>query len=257
RLGFAPEQTRDAQWWFTNLHIPNTGRRHMLDMFFAFPEFLGIPNRVLRWDIPIADTVQAWANKLIPDNTPAMILSPCSNPRFRNYRNWRSDHYGAIARYAQMRHGLRVLITGGTSDIEVRYAQTIRRMAPDAIDLTGQTGLKELLALLARASFLLCPDSGPAHMATAVGTPVIGLFATTNPDRARPYFSGEWCVNQYPEAVQRYLGKTVAEVSWGTRVRNPHAMDLITVEAVSGMIDRLIAAKTTPPSGSSSVSGPC
>ncbi|MHB1543348.1 MAG: glycosyltransferase family 9 protein [Gammaproteobacteria bacterium] len=257
RLGFAPEQTHDAQWWFTNCRIPNTGRRHILDMFFAFPEYLGIKDRILKWDIPISASNQAWANELIPDDTPVMILSPCSNPRFRNYRNWRSDHYGVIARYAQERHGLRIIITGGASDVETRYAQAIRRMVPDALDLTGQTGLKELLALLARASFLLCPDSGPAHMATAVGTPVIGLFATTNPDRARPYFSGEWCVNRYPEALQRYVGKTVSEVPWGTRVRHPEAMNLITVDAVSAMIDHLMATKHTPSPESSSVSRPC
>lgn len=256
RLGFAPEQTHDAQWWFTNQRIPNTGRKHVLDTFFAFSEFLGIPDRVMRWDIPIARSTRAWASALIPDASPVMVLSPCANPRFRNYRNWQAQHYGAVARYVQERHGLRTIITGGHSDTETHYAEVISRMAPGTVDLTGQTGLKELLALLARASFLLAPDSGPAHMATAVGTPVIGLFATTNPDRARPYFSGAWCINRYPEAVRQYLGKTVDEVPWGTRIRHPEAMDLITVDAVTDMIDRLMA--TTPKSmpGASSVSCP-
>lgn len=247
RLGFAVEQTHDAQWCFTNQRIPPTGRRHVLDMFFAFLEYLGIHQRTLRWDIPIAAPVEAWARQVIPDDTPTMIVSPCANPRFRNYRNWRAERYGAIAHYASEQYGLRVLITGGTSEVENHYAQTIRKMAPDALDLCGRTSLKELLALLGRATFLLCPDSGPAHMATAVGTPVIGLFATTNPDRARPYFSGEWCVNCYPEALQRYLNKTVAEVPWGTRVRNPAAMDLITTERVSDMMDRLMASPRPTP----------
>lgn len=247
RLGFDIKQTRDAQWWFTNQRIPHTGKRHILEMFFAFPEFLGVRDRELRWDIPIPESALALASRLIPDHTPTMILSPCSNPRFRNYRNWRPDRYGIIARYAREHHGLRTLITGSSSDVERRYAQAIRDTSPEAIDLTGQTRLKELLALLSRASFLLCPDSGPAHMATAVGTPVISLFATTNPDRARPYLSGDWCVNRYPEAVRRYLGEEVSEVPWGTRVRNPDAMDLIEVDAVIDTIDRLMQEEHCQP----------
>ena len=47
--------------------------------------------------------------------------------------------------------------------------------------------LPQLLALMARATALLSPDSGPAHMATMVGLPVIGLYAATNPERSGPY----------------------------------------------------------------------
>ena len=76
---------------------------------------------------------------------------------------------------------------------------------------------------------VLCPDSGPAHMATAAGTPVVGLYATSNPDRTGPYLSRDLCVNRYPDAVRRYLGKDIRDLRWGQRVRHPDAMELITV----------------------------
>jgi heptosyltransferase I len=83
--------------------------------------------------------------------------------------------------------------------------------------------LKELFALISVSQALICPDSGPAHMATAAGTPVIGLYASSNPDRTGPYLSRDSTVNMYPEAVGRFLGKTVDDLRWGQRVRDPGA----------------------------------
>ena len=74
-------------------------------------------------------------------------------------------------------------------------------------------------------------------MATAVGTPVIGLYATSNPDRTGPYLGRELTVNRYPDAVERFLGTAVDEVRWGQRVRDPGAMELITIEDVTSKID--------------------
>jgi heptosyltransferase I len=78
-------------------------------------------------------------------------------------------------------------------------------------------------------------------MATAVETPVIGLYVTTNPMRAGPFLSQQWVVNKYPEALEAEHGKTVDEVPWGTRVRNPAAIDRIRVNDVTNKLDALIA----------------
>ena len=77
-------------------------------------------------------------------------------------------------------------------------------------------------------------------MATCVGTPVIGIYATSNPQRTGPYLSQRWVVNKYPEALRVDGGKSVDEVSWGQRVRSPDAMDLITVAEVVAKLDELI-----------------
>jgi heptosyltransferase I len=115
-------------------------------------------------------------------------------------------------------------------------------MRHPCVNLVGKDTLLELLATLSRATVLVSPDSGPVHMATAVGTPVIGLYATANPDRSGPYYSRQWCVDQYEAAALRFLGKPASEIPWTTKIERPGVMDLITVDDASGRLDALMAA---------------
>ena len=78
-------------------------------------------------------------------------------------------------------------------------------------------------------------------MATAAGTPVVGLYATTNRHRAGPYFSQHLVVDRYPDAIRAEFGVPVESVPWGRRVRKPEAMDLITVEDVKIKLDMAFA----------------
>ena len=244
RLGLDRARAKDWQWLFTNRRIPPRERRHVMDVWFEFAEALGLHTRVLRWDIPLSDADRAYAAAQIDGARPALIISPCSNARFRNFRNWMAERYAEVADHAVERHGMHVLLTGGHTELEAEYGARIAAAAYHAPrNLVGQTTLKQLLALIARATAVVCPDSGPAHMATTVGTPVIGLYATTNRWRAGPYLSQEWVVDKYPEAVRREMGKNVDEVSWGTRVRDPEAMSLIEVRDVTGRLDALMAAR--------------
>jgi heptosyltransferase I len=243
RLGLDRARAKDQQWLFTNRRIPPRTRRHVMDMWFEFAEALGVHERVLRWDIPLSDADRAFAASHIDGTCPTLLISPCSNPRFRNYRNWMAERYAAVADHAAEAHGMDVVLTGGPSQIEAEYGERIVAAARHAPrNLIGRTTLKQLLALIARATAIVCPDSGPAHMATTVGTPVIGLYATTNRWRAGPYLSQEWVVDRYPDALRAELGKSVDEVPWGTRVRSPDAMALITVEDVTERLDALMRA---------------
>lgn len=244
RLGFDRQRAHDWQWLFTNRRIPYIPRQHVMDSLFGFAETCGVKQRVLRWDIPLPPEAQAFAQLQIPDGTSVLIISPCANARFRNFRNWRAERYAEVADYAAKKLGLRVILTGGPSEVEREYGAHIEaRMRSAPLNLIGQTNLKQLLALLQRAAVLVAPDSGPAHMATAVGTPVIGLYASTNPDRAAPYFSRRWCVNRYPDAMREFNRQDVATARWGTRVRDPRAMDLITVSDVTEQLNGLLKAR--------------
>jgi heptosyltransferase I len=107
------------------------------------------------------------------------------------------------------------------------------------LDLTGKDTLKKLLALLGRAQLLLTPDSGPMHMANAVGTKVLGLHAASNPNRSGPYSDRRWCVDKYDEAARKYLGRPASEIPWGSKIEKPGVMDLIGVDDV---IERYEAA---------------
>lgn len=241
RIGYDFRRARDFQWLFTNRRIPAVAGQHVQDAMMSFAGYLGLTRRTLRWDIPLSDPQREFAAGFRPDARPLLVISPCSSERARNFRNWSAENYAAAARHAMQKFGARVVVSGGGSDLEREYAATIRNLAGnDVADLVGQTSLKQLLALIEAADALLCPDSGPAHMATTVGTPVIGLYATSNPDRTGPYFSRDLVVNAYPEAVSRFLGKDVGALRWGQRVRDPGAMGLIRLAAVNERLDAVL-----------------
>lgn len=239
RLGFDKARARDWQWLFTNRRIAPQANEHVMDGLFGFAAALGVPRREPRWDIPVGVDDAAFATEQIPAGQPTLIISPCSSQRARNFRNWPIERFVEIARYAVQQHGMRVLVTGGPSELEKDYGQSITQGVPGSVDLVGKTSLKQLYALLGRAHALLSPDSGPAHMGNAAGIPVIGLYATSNPDRTGPY-QREWTVNRYPDAVRKFLGKDAADVRWGQRVRHPDAMELITFDDVRARLDRIM-----------------
>ena len=239
RLGYDRERARDFQWLFTNRRIPAVAGQHVLDAMMSFARTIGVPSRPLRWDIPLSNGNREFARRHVGDGR-SLVISPCSTQRARNYRNWSAENYAAAANHASRRYGCRIILTGGPSELEAGYGRTIAGLCgPRTVNLIGKTSLKELLAVLEAADALLCPDSGPAHMATAVGTPVIGLYATSNPARTGPYLCRELTVNAYPEAVGRFLGKTPAALRFGQRVRAPAAMDLIRLRDVTAKIDQV------------------
>lgn len=242
KLGFDRARAKDMQWLFTNHKIPARQHEHVLDSLFGFAEALGIKERQLRWDIPIPPEAESHAESILPDQ-PFIVISPCASV---SYRNWHSQGYAEVAIHAIRQHGMRVVLCGGNTALERQYGAEIlawldaAKAMGSATNLIGRTNLKQLLAVIRRASVLISPDSGPAHLATAVGTPVIGLYATTNPARARPYLSENLLVNRYPDALRRYLGKEVDELPWGCRVKSAEAMSLIRSDDVIKRLEQLL-----------------
>ncbi len=240
-IGYDKPRAKDYQWLFTREKIAAKTCQHVMDQLFGFAEFFGIDTRTLEWGIPYSESAREAAKIYCDADGPVVVLSPCANPRFRNFRNWRPELYADVVDYLQQNYGARVLVTGGPSETELEFGRIIDAKATHKpINLVGKTNLKELIAVIDEADMVLCPDSGPAHMATAMGTPAIGLFASTNPDRAGSYLSREWEVNRYADATRKILHKEPGDLPWGQRVRTPEAMDLITPEEVCKACDRLL-----------------
>jgi heptosyltransferase I len=238
RLGFDRARARELQWLFTNRQIAARRNEHVLDSFFGFTDALGIGERRLEWGLPIPAAAQAWAQQQIPAGRRTLIVSACSS---RRARNWRVERYAAVIDHAVRRHGLQVLLCGGPNDYERGIGAAIERAVTVPVrNIVGRDTLPQLLALLARATVLLAPDSGPAHMATMVGTPVIGLCATTRSARSGPYLSRQWCVDRYAEAALRFRGRPASELPWSATIEEPGAMDLVEREAVCERLDELL-----------------
>ena len=239
RIGFDRQRANDFQWLFTSHRILYKNRQHVMDSFFEFIRTLGVDRRVLEWNIPISDEIRREMDSRLPAES-FLVISPCSS---MSYRNWTVAGYAAVADFAMEQYRLRTVLTGGPRKIEQEYGRSIVKICKHPpVNLVGQTSLKQLLAVLSRARAVIAPDSGPAHMATAVNTPVIGLYATTNPDRARPYLSPELLVNRYPEAVYEKYGKSVEAVPWGTRVRDAGTMEKITIADVTEKLRQVLDA---------------
>jgi heptosyltransferase I len=239
KLGFDKPRARELQWLFTNRRIAERTREHVLDSFMGFVDALGVPRQPARWQIPLPPPALDYARHLIPDQQPTMLISACSSHALRN---WLPERYAAVAEQAVARHGMRVILCGGPSAVERQMAAAIVRHSRVAlIDQVGKDTLPQLLALMSRASVLLTPDSGPAHMATMVGLPVIGLYAATNLERSGPYFSQRWCVSAYDAAARKFLGKPAIELPWTRKIEVPGVMELIDVATVTARLDELLA----------------
>jgi heptosyltransferase I len=237
KLGFDRARAREGQWLFTTHRIAARQREHVMDSLFGFAEALGVYERRLRWDLPLPPDAIAYAHAVIPDGRPTLVVSPCSS---HPLRNWRAEGYAQVADHAVRSHGMRVVLAGSPAPAEKAMAREILRHAREPlVDTVGKDTLPQLLALLSRASALLTPDSGPAHMATMAGTPVIGLYAATNPDRSGPYLSRRFCVNRYPDAARKYLGKDPSDLPWTTKIERPGVMDLIRPDHVMDRLDEL------------------
>ena len=235
RLGFDRERAKDMQWLFTNHKIAAVQKQHVIDSFFCFSEALGIKKHYLEWNIPIPQEAQQYANQILAKDRKVLIISPCSSV---SYRNWNAEGYAAVADYAVQNQNMQVVLCGGPSVIEKEYGERIIGLCQSApLNLIGHTSIKQLLAILSQADIVIAPDSGPAHLATAVGTPVIGLYACTNPDRARPYLSTDLVINKYTDAIAEKYGKSLEKVPWGTRVRDKGTMEKIGAEDVIAKLD--------------------
>jgi len=239
RVGYDRSRSKDGHGLFINRRIPDRPGIHVLDAIGSFCEPLGLRQTGVRWDLPVPDDAREWARAQWPaDGTPVLMISPCSS---HVRRNWHADRYAAVADHAISR-GWRVVLCGGRSELERRTADAIvAAMRGPSLDLVGKDTLKQLPALLERADLLMTPDSGPMHIANAMGTKVLGLHAASNPARSGPYSDRRYCVDRYDDAARRYLGKPAAELRWGAKIEHDGVMDLVTVEDGIAAFERYVA----------------
>lgn len=112
-------------------------------------------------------------------------------------KRWPIERFAAAAIEVQKRTGCGWLIFGGKADVESgrALAEKIRRQAGSnavgpVVCLAGETNLRELCAGLALSRVLLTNDTGPMHLAAAVGTPVVAIFGSTSPELTGPGLPG-------------------------------------------------------------------
>jgi len=239
KIGYDRAKSKDLHGVFINTRIPARDGQHVLDTLGSFCEPLGLKQREVVWPMPVPDEAYAWAAAQWPnDGQRTLMISPCSS---HTRRNWFPERYAALAGHAAAR-GWRVVLCGGRSQLERDTADAIlAAMQAPALDLVGKDTLKQLPALLARADLLVTPDSGPMHIAGAMGTRVLGLHAASNPARSGPYSDRRYCVDRYDDAARKYLGKPASALKWGTKIEHDGVMALVTVDDAIAAFERRCA----------------
>jgi heptosyltransferase I len=106
------------------------------------------------------------------------------------------------------------------------------------VNLTGRIELPQLPYLLKKVDILLAPDTGSIHIARAVGTPVIGLYAVANPSLTGPYRADEFSVNKFDLALEQLSDSK--NKSFYSRVHHPYAMSLIQTGEVISKVDAIL-----------------
>jgi len=239
RIGYDRSRSKDLHGLFINERIPDRPGIHVLDAIGSFCEPLGLRQTEVSWDLAVPQSAYEWAAaQWQDDGRPVLMISPCSS---HVRRNWYADRYAAVANHAAQR-GWQVVLCGGRSELERSMADAIQaQLHTPALDLVGKDTLKQLPALLARANLVMTPDSGPMHIANAMGAKVLGLHAASNPNRSGPYSDRRYCVDRYDDAARKYLAKQATDLKWGTKIEFDDVMELITVEDGIAAFERYVA----------------
>ena len=238
RIGYDRSRSKDGHGLFINERIADRPGIHVLDAIGSFAEALGLQRDAVVWNLPVPDEAHAWARaQWDDDGRRTLMVSPCSSHALRN---WRAERYAALADHAAAQ-GWRIVLCGGRSALERDTGDAIlaaMRARDGVLDLIGKDTLKQLPALLARADLLVTPDSGPMHIANAMGTKVLGLHAASNPNRSGPYSDRRYCVDRYDDAARKFRGKPASELKWGSKIEAEGVMDLATVDDAIAAFER-------------------
>ena len=174
RLGFSDSD--EGSPFFYNRKIEGGDAIHAIDRYLKLARLMDCDVAGIRY--PMAP---------LPDSTPLLdslpeefcVITPSAG---KKANRWPAERFGALAASLP----LPSVVIGGRADTEIA-GTVVRQSRGRAVSVAGKTGLKELAALIGRARFMVCNDTGPMHIAAALGVPVFAIFGPANPVRTGPY----------------------------------------------------------------------
>lgn len=204
-LGTAREGSR---WFYTDLiPTPLAKEQHAIDRYWLVAEALGVEHLPKRFDVPIAPEARRWASEQ---------LSGCARPwlafgvgaRWLTKR-WPPESFAVLAQRAQAQFGGTVFFIGAPDETPLAQQVAARLNGPWR-DYSGRTSLPQLAALLERADVMVANDTGPLHLASALGRPCVAPYTCTQIRRHGPYGSMNgavettvWCKGSYIKKCPR------------------------------------------------------
>jgi len=227
KIGFDNKRAREGHKLFVNKQIPYKDN-HLLEGFSQFFEVAQLPLNLknLQWPIHPDTKSVAFANTLPFSNGEAIGLVVAAS---KAERTWPIEHQTAFLELLSEQFQGKIILLGSNSTYEIALAnkieQKLNHIKADYINLVGKTSLPQLAAVIKRLSCVVSPDTGPAHLAQAVGTPVIGLYAVARAELSGPYQSPH-TINAYENAA--LLNSLRPEqLDWHHRLHHANAMQVI------------------------------
>lgn len=231
RIGLAPPLGRElTPWMSTELVTPRSS--HVVDRSLELLEPLGVHRPSVRFGLPEDDSASARMDDYLRQNRLRQfaVVNPAAN---WDSRLWVMERFGQVAQHLADRGVASVVCWAGAR--ERGLAEEIVRASAGTARLLPKTTLPELAAVLRRAQMYVGSDTGPMHMAVAVGTTCVGLFGPTEPRISGPYGAGHVAIQAY------YHAGTSRE----RRAASNDAMRAIDVEMVCRGVDRALAGPST------------
>jgi ADP-heptose:LPS heptosyltransferase len=238
RIGFHPRDAKEFNWIFNTEHIPRLGDRiSKLEHYFQFTVHLGIPAP----DAPDFGLGPLASRPLVPDlqdRLPQRYVAVVMGSSWPS-KDWVYEGYADLVRRIGTRTDLGVVLVGDRSQQAAAARLSADVGLERLVNLAGATDLIALAGVLGRAAAAVGPDSGPGHLAAAVGTPYVALFGPTRPERVAPY-GCEHLVVRAPSGCRDCYKK---------RCRQPQRLCMQTITAAmvfERLTDVLTAGRLTP-----------
>ena len=190
KLGY--DSLQELSGLFLNEKIPEDMNKHAVDRYLDFPRHLGAKIDNVEFILPQNNDAEAKVQLLMSkyklDDNNFIAINPIA---YWETKLWDNDNFARLADMIKNNLKMNVVFTGSEKE---SIEKITTGMTTDGINLGGQTSLLELACLYKKARFVITTDSGPMHLAAAVGTPVIALFGPTDPARTGPYGEGHTIV---------------------------------------------------------------
>lgn len=177
---------REGSWLAYTHRIPlPTLDAHAAERYLWLGEMLGFDQSPPDFTMPVPPDAEKAINDVLAahgvGNKPVAFLAPGT---LWETKHWPADSFAAVANYL-LNEGWAVVLGGSGKDRAV--CQRVQAGAPGVIDLSGKTSVSELAAIIRRAGICVTNDSGPMHMAAALGSPLVAIFGPTDPLWVGPY----------------------------------------------------------------------
>lgn len=188
RVGFARGYCQEGNHWFNNRHVtPTTWPTHLVDKFLAAAAYLGAGTKGAGFRLPEPPDSTARVESFLREGVPGSyaVLHPGSSAA-RPDKQWASERFGEVARWLADEQGIRTVVCYGPA--ERPLAERVAAASGGrAIVMSPGASVLDLAALLRRAALFVGTDSGPMHVAAALGVPTVTLFGSGSPVIYGPY----------------------------------------------------------------------